>query len=142
MSKETIKQTAATMFASTAHQVLWANPKGEFFTSENIGNLSLKPGQKLEKFERPQDVPEIVLDEKVVVLNTTKTIEAIQKVVSLEELKGFEADERKTVKEAYAKRNAELTAAITVTGANTETGATDGAAGTETNGNKETDTQK
>ena len=63
MSKETLKQTAATMFASTAHQVLWANPKGEFFTSENIGSLSLKPGQKLEKFERPQGVPE---DEKKV----------------------------------------------------------------------------
>ena len=76
MSKDTLKQTAAQLFASTAHQVLWANPKGEFFTSENIGNLSLKPGQKLEKFERPQDVPE---DEKVVVLNATKTIEAIQK---------------------------------------------------------------
>ena len=139
MSKDTLKQTAAQLFASTAHQVLWANPKGEFFTSENIGNLSLKPGQKLEKFERPQDVPE---DEKVVVLNATKTIEAIQKVVSLEELKGFEADERKTVKEAYVKRKAELTAAINVTGANTETGATDGAAGTETNGNADTGTQK
>lgn len=139
MSKDTLKQTAAQLFASTAHQVLWANPKGEFFTSENIGNLSLKPGQKLEKFERPQDVPE---DEKVVVLNATKTIEAIQKVVSLEELKSFEADERKTVKETYSKKEAELIEAIKVIEPKTVTGATNGAAATETNGNADTDTQK
>ena len=139
MSKDTLKQTAAQLFASTAYQVLWANPKGEFFTSENIGNLSLKPGQKLEKFERPQDVPE---DEKVVVLNATKTIEAIQKVVSLEELKSFEADERKTVKEAYSKKEAELIEAIKVIEPKTVTGATNGAAATETNGNADTDTQK
>ena len=138
MSKETLKQTAATMFASTAHQVLWANPKGEFFTSENIGSLSLKPGQKLEKFERPQDVPE---DEKVVVLNATKTIEAIQKVVSLEELKSFEADERKTVKEAYSKKEAELIEAIKVIEPKTVTGATEGATGTQ-DGNEDTGGQK
>lgn len=132
MSKDTNKQAAEKLFASTAHNVLWANPKGEFFTSENIGQLSLKPGQKLEKFERPQEAPE---DKKELALNATKTIEAIQKVVSLQELEGFKADERKTVKEAYAKREAELTNAITVTGA------TDGAAVTD-NGNEDTATQK
>jgi len=138
MSKDTIKQAAAQLFASTAHQVLWANPKGEFFTSENLGSLSLKPGQKLEKFERPQDVPE---DEKVVALNAAKTIEAIKNVVSLEDLKAFEGDERKSVKEAYAKKEAEFTANLSVSGAKTETGATDGAAGTG-NGNEETGDQK
>lgn len=125
MSKDINKQTAASLFASTAHQVLWANPKGEFFTSENIGTLSLKPGQKLEKFERPQDVAE---DKKEAVLNAAKTIEAIQKVVSLEELKTFESDERKTVKEAFTKREAELVAEIEV---NASTEGTDGNADTE-----------
>ena len=138
MSKDTIKQTAAQLFASTAHQVLWANPKGEFFTSENIGALSLKPGQKLEKFERPQEVPE---DEKIVALNAGKTIEAIQKVDSLKELAQYAGDERKTVKEAYAKREAELTADLTVEGAKTETGATEGATGTQ-DGNEDTGGQK
>lgn len=138
MSKDTLKQTAAQLFANTAHEVLWANPKGEFFTSENIGGLSLKPGQKLEKFERPQGVAE---DEKVVALNASKTIEAIQKVDSLKELAQFSGDERKTVKEAYSKKEAELIEAIKVVQAKTETGATDGAAGTGT-GNEDTDTQK
>lgn len=131
MSKDKNKQTAIELFASTAHQVLWANPKGEFFTSENIGTLSLKPGQKLEKFERPQDVPE---DKKEVALNAAKTIEAIQKVVSLEELLAFESDERKTVKEAYAKREAELVAEIEVNAS------TDGKEGTD--GNADTEGQK
>ena len=139
MSKETLKQTAATMFACTAHQVLWANPKGEFFTSENIGSLSLKPGQKLEKFERPQEVP---LDEKIVALNASKTIEAIQKVDSLKELAQYAGDERKTVKEAYSKKEAELIEAIKVIEPKTVTGATDGAAGTETNGNTDTEAKK
>ena len=49
MSKDVNKQTAEKLFASTTHDVLWANPKGEFFTSENIGSLSLKAGQKLTK---------------------------------------------------------------------------------------------
>lgn len=138
MSKDTLKQAAEKLFATTAYQVLWANPKGEFFTSDNIAALSLKPGQKLEKFERPQDVPE---DEKVVALNATKTIEAIQKVASLEDLKAFEGDERKTVKEAYAKKEAELIAAIKTAGATTETGAASGTAGTE-NGNEDTESKK
>lgn len=138
MNKDTNKQTAEKLFASTAHNVLFANPKGEFFTSENIGSLSLKPGQKLEKFERPQNIPE---DEKVVALNAGKTIEAIQKVLSLKELAQFAGDERKTVKEAYAKKEAEFIEAIKVAGANTETGATDGDAGTQ-NGNKDTEDQK
>jgi hypothetical protein len=138
MSKDTLNQTASELFAKTAHQVLWANPKGEFFTSDNIGSLSLKPGQKLEKFERPQGVAE---DEKVVALNAGKTIEAIQKVDSLKELAQFSGDERKTVKEAYSKKEAELIEAIKVVQAKTETGATDGATGTGT-GNEDTDTQK
>jgi hypothetical protein len=52
MDKTTTKQTAEKLFASTTHDVLWANPKGEFFTSENIGKLSLEAEQKLTKFER------------------------------------------------------------------------------------------
>lgn len=130
MSKDTHKQAAEKLFANTAHDVLWANPKGEFFTSENIGSLSLKPGQKLEKFERPQDAPE---DEKVIVLNAAKTIWAIDKVANLEDLIAFKGDERKTVKEAYAKKEAELTAAISVVGVTDETGA---------NGNEDTDSKK
>lgn len=52
MAKETLKQTADKLFASTSHTKLWANPKGEFFTSENIAKLSLKKGQSLSEFQK------------------------------------------------------------------------------------------
>lgn len=129
MSKETLKQTADALFASTAHDVLWANPKGEFFTSENIGSLSLKTEQKLTKFERNQEV----VDVKVKTLNQGDTIAEILKVETIEGLKAYELDERKGVKAAYSDQLAKLTAAIDVVGAKNETGtpATDGNADTE-----------
>lgn len=110
MSKDTNKQAAEKLFASTAHNVLWANPKGEFFTSENIGQLSLKPGQKLEKFERNSEVDET----KVKTLNQGDTIAEILKVETVEGLKPYELDERKGVKAAYTDQLAKLTAAIDV----------------------------
>ncbi len=51
--KPTLQEEANKVFALTSHQTLWGNPKGEFFTSENIGTLSLKPKEVLKKFERP-----------------------------------------------------------------------------------------
>ncbi|MDP2060371.1 MAG: hypothetical protein U1C58_06265 [Flavobacteriaceae bacterium] len=50
----TIKERAASVFETTAHDKLFANKKGEFFTSENLGNLSLKPGEKLIPFVRDE----------------------------------------------------------------------------------------
>ena len=110
MNKDTNKQAAEKLFASTAHNVLFANPKGEFFTSENIGSLSLKPGQKLEKFERNSEVDET----KVKTLNQGDTIAEILKVETVEGLKPYELDERKGVKAAYTDQLAKLTAAIDV----------------------------
>lgn len=67
IDKTTLKQEADKLFASTTHEVLWANPAGEFFTSVNIGSLSLKAGQKLTKYERPvkgaKDVKDIEVNE-------------------------------------------------------------------------------
>lgn len=62
---QTLKQEADELFASTTHNVLWANPKGEFFTSENAGNLSLKKGQKLTKFERSEKSSKQIKDIEV-----------------------------------------------------------------------------
>ena len=125
MSTETNKQTAEKLFATTAHDVLFANPEGEFFTSENNGALSLKPGQKLEKFERNQ----LVLEEKVRTLNQGQTIAELLKVETIEGLKQYELDERKGVKAAYTDQLAKLTAAIEVVI-------------TTDNGNKDTENQK
>lgn len=113
MSKETNKQAAEKLFAATSHDVLFANPEGEFFTSENLGNLSLKPGQKLEKFERPK---EKASEEVEYEFNAKDTVAKIKEVTSIEDLKAYETDARKSVKEAYDKKLAELTASIEVDG--------------------------
>ena len=117
MSKDVNKQTAEKLFASTTHDVLWANPKGEFFTSENIGSLSLKAGQKLTKFERSEKSEKEVTDVKVPEVNIKDTIAKIKAVGSLEALKAFESDDRKSVKQVYDWKLKQLTEAITVVGA-------------------------
>ena len=131
MSKDVNKQTAEKLFASTTHDVLWANPKGEFFTSENIGSLSLKAGQKLTKFERSEKSEKEVTDVKVAEVNIKDTIAKIKAVDSLEALKAFESDERKSVKQIYDWKLKQLTEAITVVGAKNVA-----------NGNEDTDTKK
>ena len=131
MSKDVNKQTAEKLFASTTHDVLWANPKGEFFTSENIGSLSLKAGQKLTKFERSEKSEKEVTDVKVSEVNIKDTIAKIKAVGSLEALKAFESDDRKSVKQVYDWKLNQLTEAITVVGAKNVA-----------NGNEDTDTKK
>lgn len=131
MSKDVNKQTAEKLFASTTHDVLWANPKGEFFTSENIGSLSLKAGQKLTKFERSEKSEKEVTDVKVPEVNIKDTIAKIKAVGSLEALKAFESDDRKSVKQVYDWKLNQLTEAITVVGAKNVA-----------NGNEDTDTKK
>ena len=131
MSKDVNKQTAEKLFASTTHDVLWANPKGEFFTSENLGSLSLKAGQKLTKFERSEKSEKEVTDVKVSEVNIKDTIAKIKAVDSLEALKAFESDDRKSVKQVYDWKLNQLTEAITVVGAKNVA-----------NGNEDTDTKK
>ena len=131
MSKDVNKQMAEKLFASTTHDVLWANPKGEFFTSENIGSLSLKAGQKLTKFERSEKSEKEVTDVKVPEVNIKDTIAKIKAVDSLEALKAFESDDRKSVKQVYDWKLKQLTEAITVVGAKNVA-----------NGNEDTDTKK
>ena len=131
MSKDVNKQTAEKLFASTTHDVLWANPKGEFFTSENLGSLSLKAGQKLTKFERTEKSEKEAADVKVPELNIKDTIAKIKAVGSLEALKAFESDDRKSVKQVYDWKLKQLTEAITVVGAKNVA-----------NGNEDTDTKK
>lgn len=130
MSKETNKQAADALFASTAHDTLWANPAGEFFTTENTGSLSLKKGEKLEKFERAATAAST--PEKEYELNAKDTIAKIKATTSLEDLKAFEADERKSVIAVYEAKKAELTAVIELTGATP----------VPEDGNADTDTQK
>lgn len=128
MTTKEIKQIADSLFASTAHKVLWANPKGEFFTSENIGSLSLETGEKLTKYERSEEVADV----KVKTLNQGDTIAEILKVKTIEGLKPYELDERKGVKAAYDDQLAKLAAEINV---NVD-------ADDQGNGNEETEAKK
>ncbi|OWP76844.1 hypothetical protein BWK62_08630 [Flavobacterium oreochromis] len=115
MSKDIFKQTADSLFASTAHQELWVNPKGEFFTSENIGALSLKPGQKLIKFERLEETSSE--EKKLKPADQKEVIANLLKVDTLEGLKPYEMDERKAVKAVYNNVFKKLTDNTTVVGA-------------------------
>lgn len=110
MSKETIKQAAAKLFASTTHQKLWANPKGEFFTSENIGKISLKKGEVLTKFERNDDTDDSDNTDKP--MHYLEAIATIKGATTLEDLKPFETDERKSVKAAHDEQHVKLLAEI------------------------------
>jgi hypothetical protein len=128
MTKEEIKVEANKLFASTNHQVLFANPRGEFFTTENIGELSLKPKEVLMKLERPEETTET----PVKPLNALETIAKIKTVTSLEDLATFEADDRKSVIVAYKEKHAELLANINVTIDTTDKVTGDGNADTDT----------
>jgi hypothetical protein len=131
MSKDTNKKTAETLFASTAHNVLWANPKGEFFTSENLGALSLKTGQELEKFERKEATTSLeVSTSDTKELNANDTIAKIKEVTSLKELAQFEGDERKSVISVYGWKEKQLIEALKVVDSKA------------VNGNEETDGKK
>lgn len=110
MSKETIKQAAAKLFASTTHNELWANPKGEFFTSENIGEISLKKGEILTRFERTDDTEGS--DDSDKPMHYLEAIATIKAAAALEDLKPFETDERKSVKAAHDEQHAKLLAEI------------------------------
>lgn len=133
MSKDSIKQTAEKLFAKSTHDVLWSNPKGEFFTSENIGALSLKTGQTLTKHERPVEKEAAAVD----AVKPKKAEELIAEIPNIQTIELAElgrdveakGKNRTTVIAAYDERIKELTAAIEVTGAQTET--TEGTGTTE-----------
>lgn len=53
MTEKEIKKTAKELFEKRTEEVLYSNPKGEFFTSKNYAELSLKEGEKLTVHKRP-----------------------------------------------------------------------------------------
>lgn len=130
MTNENTKQAAEKLFASTGHDVLYANPKGEFFTSENIGALSLKPGQKLEKFERPKQVTEVPTIKPKSAEDLIAEIKNIATIALAELGRDVEAKgkNRTTVIAAFDARISELTALIEVNPSD--------------NGNKDSEAQK
>ncbi len=53
-----LQDQAKQIFSQSSHDELWANPKGEFFSSKNLAELSLKKGEKVTSFKRKQDATE------------------------------------------------------------------------------------
>lgn len=53
-----LENQAKKIFSQSSHDELWANPKGEFFSSKNHAELSLKKGEKVTSFKREQNVTE------------------------------------------------------------------------------------
>lgn len=85
--------------------VFFINPKGEFFTSKNRGELSLEKGQKLEVVRRS----DLDLSEKPNgSMNSKDAIVFIKNATSIEDILPFEGDARKTVKEAFDAKKASL----------------------------------
>jgi hypothetical protein len=113
MIKEELKQTANELFASTTHNVLFANPRGEFFSSKNMGQIGLGSDEELVEFNRSTETEETPVQP----LNAGETIAKIEAVTTVEDLKAFEADDRKTVQAAYTEKLEKLIAGIHVVGA-------------------------
>lgn len=101
---------------------VFATTDGNTFLNKNRAELHAGPKGKVVTIERP-----IVAEKKEVkeyAINATKTVEKVKAATTLEELKQFTEDDRKTVIDAVEKKTAELTAAIEVKGAENVTDAT------------------
>ncbi|WP_413533699.1 hypothetical protein [Empedobacter brevis] len=53
-----LQDQAKKIFSQSSHDELWANKSGEFFSSKNLAELSLKKGQKLTSFKRDDKASE------------------------------------------------------------------------------------
>jgi hypothetical protein len=102
---------------------VFATTDGNVFLSENRANLhagakgTVFTFEKVEKVEKAAKAEITAKQESTKPLNATDTIAAIDACKTLEDLKAFEGDERKTVLEAYNKKSEALAEALKVVGA-------------------------
>ena len=107
-----LKEKAAKVFAQfpTATEV-YATSDGNIFIEKNRAELHIGFKGKVLPIQKPEAKAETSADtEEPALLNVNKTSELVAAANTLEELKAFEGDERKTVINAVAKRKAELEA--------------------------------
>lgn len=127
MSKETLRQTAEKLFATTAHEVLFGVASvNEFFTTENLAQLACKKGDKPIKFSRSdfeaqeagKEAPKETKSDvkKTYPDNAKNTIAKIKATTTLEALAEFETEneDRATVLSEIEKQKAELIAKLEV----------------------------
>lgn len=95
---------------------VYATSDGQVFLNKNRAELHATPKGKVYPYNRSDFVQkEEPLKEDKAVLNAKSTVEAIKEATTLDELKAFEDDTRKTVLEALDKRKAELLEELEVT---------------------------
>ncbi|QTV06052.1 hypothetical protein [Faecalibacter bovis] len=105
-----MKDQAQKIFSHSSYKELWANPSGEFFSSENLAKLSLKADEKLVHFKRDE-----IAEESILNYNASIAIAGIDLISDALELNSLleqekEGKKRKTVIEALEKRISELNA--------------------------------
>lgn len=108
-----MKDQAQKIFSQSSYKELWANPSGEFFSSENLAKLSLKADEKLTNFKR-DELTEIA-EESILNYNASIAIAGFDLISDASELNSLleqekEGKKRKTVIEALEKRISELNA--------------------------------
>lgn len=110
-----IKENVAKAFENFPEtDTVYATSDGQVFLNKNRAELHATPKGKVQTFTRGVSEQEKSTKTNVVP-NVKTTVEAIKQVTTLEELKAFESDSRKTVVEALEKRTAELLAELEVT---------------------------
>lgn len=83
---------------------LWMNPKGEFFTSENLAKNSLGKGETLECIDRVLEVESPATEQELTVDENIGQIEAEKAVSQVEQML---IDEQKGKNRAAIKKDAE-----------------------------------
>lgn len=106
------KQRAVAIFeANPQFQKLWMNPKGEFFSNENLAKNSLAEGEKLESITNTIEVmaPDVPAEPNV--KEMLEIIGAEDAVPQLEQMliNESEGKNRKSVMEALEKKITKLT---------------------------------
>lgn len=110
-----IKENVAKAFKNFPEtDTVYATSDGQVFLNKNRAELHATPKGRVQTFTRGVSEQEKSAETNVVP-NAKTTVEAIKQVATLEELKAFENDSRKTVIEALEKRKAELLAELEVT---------------------------
>lgn len=105
------KQKAVEIFeANPQLPKLWMNPKGEFFTSEDLARNSLVKGELLESIDRVFEVENPVIEKEPTANELIAQIKAEKAIPQIEEIYLNEVDgkNRKSVIEVVEKRLEEL----------------------------------
>lgn len=109
ITKEQKEQAAKIFKANPQVKELYLNTKGEFFTKKDLALNSVKKAEEITPIPLAVVAEATEPDEKQTDKPTVAEMaELIKAAATLDDLKEFESDDRKGVKDAVAKRKKEL----------------------------------